>query len=236
MLAKEIISSILDLCKASGSDDSYITEELVLFLCKKYRAFLIKKEQEKERATTDIASEFEYQEICLDLEKVATIDSNPCTGGYYLRTTQAIPKILEGTTPRIYPIDYFQGTNITFVPKDKMRYVGNNKYLQNIIYGSIGTDFHLYLTSCNPQFSYLKKLRMIAIFEDPEEAAKLACNDNGGGENTSCDPFEMEFPIREYLVPMLIEMVAKQISGSLYRPVDDKNNSSDDLAKANVRR
>ena len=47
MKAKEIVYSILDLCKASGSDDSYVTEELVLFLCKKYRAFLLKKEEEK---------------------------------------------------------------------------------------------------------------------------------------------------------------------------------------------
>lgn len=232
MLAKEIVYSILDLVHAAGSDDAVITEEHVLFLCKKYRAFLIKKEQEKERATTDIASEFEYQEICLDLEKVA---DGPCSG-FYLKSTKPIPKVLEGTTPRIYPTDFYQGTNITLVPKDKMRYVGTNKYLQNVIYGSIGTDFYLYLTSSNPQFAYLTKLRMSAIFEDPEEAAKLACPNDTGEESTSCDPFEMEFPIRDYLVPMLIELVAKQISGTLYRPIDSANNSADDLTKVTTRR
>ena len=61
------------------------------------------------------------------------IDEEPCTGGYYLRTTQKIPKILEGTQPRIYPIDYYQGINISYVSRDRMRYVGTNKFLNNII-------------------------------------------------------------------------------------------------------
>ena len=52
---------ILDSCKLSSSDDSYITEEHVIFLIKRYRSFLIKKEQEREKTTTDVASEFEYQ-------------------------------------------------------------------------------------------------------------------------------------------------------------------------------
>lgn len=231
MLAKEIVYTILDLCKASGSDDSYITEEHVLFLCKKYRAFLIKKEQEKEKTSTDIASEFEYQEICLELEKTATMDGNPCISGCYVRTKNKIPKILENTTPRIYPVDFYKGINICFVPKDKMRYIGTNKYMQNIIYCSIGTDFHLYLNSCNPQFIYLRKLKMSAIFEDFEEVAKLACDNNGDNSSASCDPFEQEFPIREYLVPTLIELVAKSITGALYKPVDTKNDAKDNLSE-----
>lgn len=82
MLVKEIVYYILDAVKAI-SDDSLITEEEVLFLLKKYRSFLIKKEQEKEKSTTDTASEFEYQQICLNLEKTPAIDGEPCTGGYY---------------------------------------------------------------------------------------------------------------------------------------------------------
>ena len=133
MKVSELTYAILDLAKTSGSDDAFYTEGHVIFLCKKYRSFLIKKEQDKEKGSTDVASEFEYQQICLDLEKVPAIDGEPCTGGYYLRTTQKIPKILEGTQPRVYPIDFYQGTNISYVSRDKMRYVGNNKYLRNII-------------------------------------------------------------------------------------------------------
>ena len=236
MLAKEIVAACLDLTKASTSDDSYITEELVLFLCKKYRAFLIKKEQEKEKTSTDIASEFEYQEVCLDLEKIAAFDGNTCSNGYYLRSTKALPKMLEGTTPRVYPTDFYQGANITYVPKDKMKFTGNNKYLQNIIYSSLGPDFHLYLNSNNPQFSYLKKVRVIAVFEDPEEAAKLSCpSEDGSTEVKRCDPFEMEFPIREYLVPLLIELVVKNLTGATYKPIDTKNDAKDNLSEVRVK-
>ena len=227
MKIKEIIYSCLDLSKAATSDDSYITEELVLFLCRKYRALLIKKEQDK-KAATETMDTFEQQQICLDLEKVPAIDGEPCTGGYYLRTTQPIPKILEGTQPQVYPIDYYQGTNISYISKDRMRYVGTNKYLQNIIYSSIAPNLHLYLKSSNPQFLYLKKIRMSATFEDLEEVAPLLCDEDGGDK--SCDVMEMDFPIREYLVPILIDLVVKELVGAEYKSEDERNNSKDDLS------
>lgn len=231
MLVKELIYSILDLAKAATSDDSFFTEEHIIFLCKKYRAFLIKKEQEKLKGTHDVASVFEQQQICLDLEKVPAMDGEPCTGGYYLRTIQRIPTVLEGYMPRVYPLDFYQGTNVTFVTRDRMRYVGSNPYLRNIIYASIEPSLHLYLYSSNPQFLYLKKLRMAAVFEDFDEVADLLCDDEGGSD--SCDVLDMEFPIREHLVPILIELVVKEISGTKYAPADTRNNAADDMS--NVR-
>ncbi len=233
MLVKEIVYMVLDLAKAATSDDSFWTEEHVIFLLKKYRSFLIKKEQEKQRATTDIASEFEYQQICLDLEKIPAIDGEPCTGGYYLRTTKKIPKILEGNQPRVYPIDFYQGINISYVPRDRMRYVGTNKFLQNIIYVSLGPDLHLYLNSTNPQFLYLKKLRMSAVFEDFDEISSYLCDDDGN--SMACDVLDEEFPIREYLVPTLMELVVKELTSAKYQPVDDKNNANDDMSKVSTK-
>ena len=226
MKAKEIVYMVLDLARAASSDDSYLTEDHALFLCKKYRAFLIKKEQDKERSTGDIASEFEYQQICLDLEKT---DADVCVSSSKLRSTKPIPKILDGNKPRVHLSDYFADDMLTFVSRDKMKHIGSNPYTKNLIYASIGPDLHLYLTSSNPQFLYLKKLRMSAVFEDFDAAADLLCDDNG--ESTSCDPLDAEFPIREYLVPMLIELVVKELSGSKYQPVDERNNASDDLPK-----
>ena len=232
MLVKEIVYMVLDLAKAATSDDSYFNEDHVIFLLKKYRSFLIKKEQEKQRSTTDIDSEFEYQQICLDLEKVPAIDGEPCTGGYYLRTAKKIPKILEGNQPRVYPIDFYQGINISYVPRDKMRYVGTNKFLQNIIYVSLDPDLHLYLNSNNPQFLYLKKLRMSAVFEDFDEISSYLCDDDN---SISCDVLDEVFPIREYLVPTLIELVVKELTTAKYQPVDDKNNAADDISKVSTK-
>ena len=227
MLVKDIAYACLDLAKASTSDDSYLTIDHCIFLCKKYRAFLIKKEQEKNRGTQDVASEFEMQQICIDLEKVPAIDGSACTGGYYLRSTKPIPKILEGYQPKIYPIDYYQGTNISFVSRDRMRYTGSNKYLQNIIYSSLGPDLHLYLNSSNPQFLYLKKLRISAVFDDFESVAGLLCDDEG--ESTPCDVLDAEFPIRDHLVPPLIELVVKALNGSKFQPIEARNDAKDNL-------
>lgn len=228
MLVKEIVYMVLDLAKAYTSDDSFFNEDHVLFLLKKYRSFLIKKEQEKLKTSTDIASEFEYQQICLNLEKVPAMDGSPCTGGYYLKTVEKIPKLLEGNMPRVYPMDFYQGINISYVPRDKMRYIGTNKFLRNIIYVSLGTDLHLYLKSVNTQFLNLKKLRMSAIFEDFDEIDKYRCD---GDDTIACDVMDREFPIREYLVPTLTELVVKELVGSMYKPVDQNNNASDDMSK-----
>lgn len=233
MKVSELTYMVLDELKFL-SDDSLYTEGHIIFLLKKFRAFLIKKEQDKEKASTDVASEFEYQQICLDLEKVPAMDGEPCTGGYYLRTTKPIPKILEGTKPRIYPMDFYQGINISYVTRDRMRFVGTNPYLQNIIYTSLGPDLHLYLNSSNPQFLYLQKLRMSAIFEDMDEAAGLLCDENGASK--ACDVLDMEFPIRDYLVPPLIELVVKELSGSKYQVADKVNNAADDLSRINQQR
>ena len=229
MKTSEIVYMVLDLAKASPSDDSYFTEDHALFLCKKYRAFLIKKEQEKNRDTTDTASEFEYQQICLNMDKVEAIEGVPCAGGYYMRSKEAVPKVVEGSYPKVYPTDYYQGVNISFVSRDRMRYVGYNKFLKNIYYVSIGPDMHLYMTSNNPQHFYLKKLRMSAVFENFDEVANLLCDNSG--ESAICDVLDMEFPIREHLVPLLIELVVKELTGAVYKPKDEHNNANDDLSK-----
>ena len=232
MLVRELVFSILDLAKAATSDDSYWTEDHIIFLTKKYRSFLIKKEQDKEKNSEERASEAEYQQICLDLEKVPAIDGEPCTGGYYLRTTKEVPNFIEGYKPRVYPVDYFQGINISYISRDRMRYVGTNPYLQNILYVALGPNSHLYLNSSNPQFLYLRQIRVNAVFDDFDKAAELLCDDDC---KCPCDVLDMEFPMRDYLVPPLIELVVKELAGSFLRKPDEVNNAKDDTPDLNRR-
>lgn len=227
MKVKDLVYYILDNVKLI-SDDSIINEGHIMFLIKKYRSFLIKKEQDKEKTNKSTQSEYEVQQICLHLEKVPAIDGEPCTGGYYLRTKEKIPKLLDGTTPNLYPLDYYQGIYICYTSRDRMRYIGTNKYLQNIIYASLAPNYHLYFNSNNPQFLYLQEIRMSGTFEDYDEASKLACDNDGN--DTSCDALEAEFPIRDYLVPTLLELCIKDITGAAYKPKEDTNNAKDDLA------
>ena len=207
------------------SDDALYTEEHIMFLLGKYRTFLIKQRYSDVKKQIP---ESNYQTICLDLIEVPAISGEPCEGGFYLRSKEKIPFLMKIGNPRVYPIDYYQG-EITYVSRDRMRYVGYNKYLQNIIYASLGPDNYLYFKSFNPQFLYLEKVRMTGIFEDTLAASELQCPDESG--NTVCDVLDREFPIENALIPPLIQLVVEELTKAEYKPEDKENNSDDDLSE-----
>ena len=221
---KELTYMVLDELKLY-SDDALYTEEHIMFLLGKYRTFLIKQRYSDVKKQIPDSN---YQTICLDLIEVPAISGEPCEGGFYLRSKEKIPFLMKIGNPRVYPIDYYQG-EITYVSRDRMRYVGYNKYLQNIIYASLGPDNYLYFKSFNPQFLYLEKVRMTGIFEDTLAASELQCPDESG--NTVCDVLDREFPIEAALVPPLIELVVKELLGAEYRPKDESNDAKDELSE-----
>ena len=221
---KELVYMCLDELKLY-SDDALYTEEHIMFLLGKYRTFLIKQRYSDVKKQIP---ESNYQTICLDLIMVPAISGEPCEGGSYLRSKEKIPFLMKIGNPRVYPIDYYQG-EITYVSRDRMRYVGYNKYLQNIIYASLGPDNYLYFKSFNPQFLYLEKVRMTGIFEDTLAASELQCPDESG--NTVCDVLDREFPIENALIPPLIQLVVEELTKAEYKPEDKENNSDDDLSE-----
>ena len=222
MTYREVTYLILDLLKQS-SDDSYYTQEHILFLVSKIRSAILK--QTYSNIKKEIP-ESNYQTICLDLKEVPAIAGEPCEGGTYLRSEQKIPTTLPIGNTQIYPVDYYQG-EITFVSRERMRYVGYNKWLQNIIYASLGPDSHLYFKSSNPQYLYLKKAKMTGIFEDTDKAAELECPSE---EGEVCDIMDKKFPLEEGLVASVIELTVKYLNGAAYKPEDSTNNAADDLS------
>ena len=221
---KELVYMCLDELKLY-SDDALYTEEHIMFLLGKYRTFLIKQRYSDVKKQIP---ESNYQTICLDLIEVPAISGEPCEGGFYLRSKEKIPFLMKIGNPRVYPIDYYQG-EITYVSRDRMRYVGYNKYLQNIIYASLGPDNYLYFKSFNPQFLYLEKVRITGIFEDTLAASELQCPDENG--DTVCDVLDREFPIENALIPPLIQLVVEELTKAEYKPEDKENNSDDDLSE-----
>ena len=222
---KELIYMALDELKLS-SDDAQFTEDHVMFLLDNYRTFLLKQRY------SDIKKyipESNYQTICLDLIEVPAINGEPCEGGTYLRSKNKVPFIMQIGTPRVYHNDYYQG-EITYVSRDRMRYVGYNKYLQNIIYCSIGPDNYLYFKSSNPQYLHLEKVKFTGIFQNSIEASNLQCPDDNG--EIICDLMDRVFPIESALIPPLIELVVKELGASIYKSDDEENNAKDDLTDA----
>lgn len=223
---KEIVSMVLDMLKVK-SDDSTFTEEHIIFLAGRYRSFLL-----KQRYYSDIKKEVpesNYQTLCLDLEPVEAIEGFPCEGGYYLRTTKEVPPTMPVGTTRLYTSGSYYKGDITFVSKDRMKYVGNNKWMQNMIYACLDPSNRIYLTSSNPQFIYLQQAKLNGIFENAEEAAELSCDDSA---DASCDILDKEFPLEDALISPLIELITQELSPSITAPEDKENNADDDLSPA----
>ena len=219
MTYREIVYLILDEIKGTSDDFTY-TEDHVISLLGNYRSFVLRQQYSSIKRMIPKSN---YQTLCLDMMEVPAMAGGPCDGGYYLRSVHKIPFLVGIGVPRVYPADYYQG-EITYVSRDRMRYVGYNRYLKNIIYASLGPDNYLYLTSANPQFRYLEKVRLTGVFENPRAAWELGCE-----EDSSCDILDMEFPLEEGLVPMVTEMVIKELLGASYRPEDKRNDANDNL-------
>lgn len=215
---KELTYMVLDELKLS-SDDSYFNEEHVAFLIGKYRGFILR--QQYKDVKKDIP-ESNLQTISTDLIQVPAIAGVPCEGGIYLRTKDKIPFLMTLYTPKIYTEGFYNG-EINYISRERMKYVGHNRWLPNIIYASMGPDNYIYFTSSNPQFLYLESVNITGIFENPEKV------NNYNTENI-CDFFDKEYPLEEGLIPQVLELVVKELLSAEYRPEDSSNNAEDDLS------
>ena len=220
---KEIVYMCLDELKLI-SDDSHFTEEHVLFLADKYRAFIIKQQY------NDLKKEIpesNYQTICVDLKPVEGLDG-ACNSEVYMKSVQDIPDMLPTGKRKIASLDYFQG-DFAYVNNERFKYVGNNKYLQNQIYGTIAPDSHLYMKSNNPQVQYLEKVKITGVFEDSSKAAELQCP--GADGEKPCDIMDADFPLEEAFIPQMINFIVQELGGVKYQAEDKINNASDDLSE-----
>lgn len=222
MTLRELVFMCMDEIKLH-SDDSFYTEDHLVFLLNKYRSFVLKKELEKENKQLSSSN---GQTICLDLIEIRD-ENNPC-GESMLRTEQKIPNLVNDCKVSIYPVNYFEGDHIIYTTMERVRYTTYNKWTKNLIYAAKGPDDYLYIKSSNPQYLYLEKLRMKAIFEDFESAAQYACDEDG--DKLQCDILDMKFPIENALVPIVTELVIKELLGVKYQPRDTHNNAADDAS------
>ena len=226
MTLRELVFICLDELKLSASDDSFFNENHVRFLLNKWRARLLKQEYDTNKNKK--VSESAYQTICLDLE-----DSNPLgldinCGEFYRKSIKAIPSLLQAVgDPILSAGDFFSNDRIVYVTRQKMRFTGYNRWLKNIIYAALGTDNKLYLSSRNSQFKYMEKIQFTGVFEDAEKAMELSCEKNEG----SCDLMDQTYPFEDYLVPVLVYNVVKELLGATYRPLDSYNDNTDNLSQ-----
>lgn len=212
----EIVYMILDEVKGMSDDFTY-NEEHILYLIDKTRALLLKQRYSDIKKQIPYAN---YQTIYVTTKESALADDALYTSAKYLKTDSKIPEILPIATPRVFTTDYYQG-EVTYISRDRMRYVGYNKYLKNIIYCSLHPDKYLYFKSFNDKLLEVKNINFTAVFQSSLEALKLYQNKQ--------EVLDTEFPMEESLIQPLIELVVNELTNAIYRPEDTTNNAKDDL-------
>lgn len=145
--------------------------------------------------------------------------------GTILRTKNAIEYPLEPfnfkSNIRITSGSY---TDITFslVSPDRFPYVGNSKFIQNIIYVTIGSDFRLYFTSSNPAFKAIENVKLSFVAENPEEAYPASTN-----YDANQDFWDIEYPLENDMIVQLTDMIFKKLTQIAVIPEDKINDSID---------
>lgn len=206
MTYKELVYMALDALKIH-SDDAKFTEDHVIFLLNKYRAYAL---QQKYSKTLEVVNNANYQTILIEF------------GMYppFYKSDNKIPSIINITIPKVFiGNNKFPQSPIVFISEDRFRYVGNNRFLNNIIYCTIGSDSYLYLKTLDASH---KTCYLTAVFED----AVLAERFNG----YTGPIMDREFPMEDTLVPSVLELVLKDLTNGIYKPSDNTNDAQDALS------
>lgn len=218
---REIVYLVNDELKLV-SDDSHFTEEHIVYLADKYRALILKQRY------SDIRKEIpesNYQTLCIDLEEVTIPDKNICPNGIYMRSTKPVLPMMSIGRRIISSQDIFGG-NFNYVSNARFKYVGYTKYPKNLIYGTIGPDNYLYLKSNGPHLHHLKRVKLTGIFEEPSKLMDFQCEDSP----QVCSPFDLDYGLEEALIPVVIELIVKELSAFKYTAADTKNDANDNLS------
>lgn len=195
-----MVYMVLDQLKAM-SDDFYYTEDHILFLLDKYRAFLLKQKYRTPKSVI-LNSNF------MTIEVAASPKGNFDIPGV---------SILEIATPRI-PDD----PSWNYCSPERFPFVGNNKFLQSIKYFTVDQGvFKTKPDEENFDSPIRIPLKLKAVFESPTSVYKYLKK----------DPIDEIFPLEEALISPLLEIVSKDLSQNQYKPEDKLNNATDDFGK-----
>lgn len=214
MTYRELVYMALDALKIH-SDDSKFTEDHVIFLLNKYRAYAL---QQKYSKTLEGVNNRNYQTLNVSMQ--GNMGDRPGKGFYYF-SDKEIPGILNISLPKVEP-GVFNSAEIVFTSENRLRYIGYNRFLPNIVYSCIGNGDKLCLKGKEDIVKNLKSINLYAVFSNPLEAYEF------NGETK--DILDREFPMEDTLVPSVLELVLKDLTNGIYKPSDNTNDAQDALS------
>lgn len=151
MTYRELVYMCLDEIKLA-SDDSYITEDHILFLISKYRAFLLRQKYDK---TVLPVAESNYQKIKVSTDSI-------------------IPDVMGIAKPRVYVGEGAVKVSYTFVTPHRFEFVSNNRILKPISYCTINDENKLEFKATPDNKT---TINLYAVFEDCIKASEFNSGD-----------------------------------------------------------
>lgn len=225
MTWRELVYMITDITKQI-SDDSQFNEDHIIFLCGKYRNYILNQQYLTHKKTI---SEADYQIVTIPLEPYSL---DICPDELVLRSVEPLSFTMTIGDKNIYPSDIVHyRSKIVLVPQNRFAYSGT-KFSKNITYAMIGPDNYLYLKSNNDNFRYLESVTIKALFEDIYKMSLLDSSTCG------CDAMDTRFPLEDAWVNTLINLVVNDLIRGINMLRDSENDafdSSDQLAQAITR-
>lgn len=204
------------------SDDSIITNEYIAYCIKTARALLLtQKYSIRSNVISNKVRQSFYKELELvsDNEFISGIDT-------ILRTKEKISFPFEAfnlkSNIRINS-GSFTDINFTFIPMERVPFVGNSKWNSGQIYTFLANDMRLYFVSNNPKVKMLENVKIMMCTENPEDAYLETIE-----YNPSVDFWDVEYPVDEEMVFTMIDVVIKKLTASMQIPRDKQNDSEDE--------
>ena len=211
MTYRELVYMALDALKIH-SDDAKFTEDHVIFLLNKYRAYAL---QQKYSKTLEGVNNRNYQTIQVS---VKYLESSRLEGEYYARSDKNIPNILTIALPEVWR-DEFRNEEYVYTTDKRLKYTGNNRFLKKTIYCSVSNENKLWIKSTNEEVKTMIKVFLYAVFSDPIEVYNFS--------TSSKDVLDLDFPLEDVLVPSVLELVLKDLTNGIYKPTDTTNDAQD---------
>lgn len=225
---REAIYMCLDLLKGISDDFTY-TEDHIAYLLDKFRALLLKQRYGND--PRKLVPYSNYQTI--------SIIFSPSEPKEILKSSNKIPYMLQLGIPRLLSTDEaYYNYKYDFTSRERLPFVGYNKYTKNITYFAINESNFLITPNKKEYWNVNMSLddntpttyigphhfSLTGIFENPREVR------DESSFNEGTDELDRNIPIEESLITTLIELVVKELASSVYRPTDDQNNNRDDNA------
>lgn len=220
MTKRELIYTVFEKMNIV-SDDSDITEELVSSLIDTKRAMLLKQQYAKNAWHMPIEIK---QELCISLNLVDKVSGYSCAGKI-LATSVSLPRSIK-IKGKEGPLTVRKADGgeiaISIIPIERLPFLFENRYTSMITYCAVDFDGKLYIISKDNKHRFLKNIKVTDIFENPDIAYELTCNNSGG------DAWDADYPIEGAMADMVVELIVKDLTRALQIPGDVQNDASDD--------